>query len=127
MGRIIQKRFDVLVTASGSTVKEDFKLDKTAEKVRAVLLTSDRDDLMFYRGTIKMDINGKEVFPEGFEARLLQTGLNVPPGDRYRRIDRNPGNGVIHVAYTDTNNTLASFSAYRVSLHLEVETSDNDE
>lgn len=124
---IIQKRFDVQVTASGTTVKEDFRLDKTAVKVVAVLLTSDRDDMMFYRGSIRLDINGKEVFPEGFEAKLLQTGLNVTPGERYRIIDRLPGNGVIHFAYTDTVHALAVFVAYRVSINPQVETSDGDE
>ena len=127
MGRIIQKRFDVQIGASNETVKADFRLDKTAEKVIAVLLTSDRDDMMFYRGTIRLDINGKEVFPEGFEAKLLQTGLNVNPGDRYRIVDRLPGNGVIHFEYTDTVHSLAPFVGYRVSINLQVETSDSNE
>ena len=56
---IIEKRFDIQVAQRGQTVTGKFELDKMAKVIKGIKVTSDREDLLFYRGTQKIEINGK--------------------------------------------------------------------
>ncbi|MBA3971848.1 MAG: hypothetical protein H0X46_06825, partial [Bacteroidetes bacterium] len=49
----VKKRFDIQVTEAGTTVSKTFELDKNIKAVKGVLITSDRDDLIYFRGTQK--------------------------------------------------------------------------
>ena len=120
---ILEKRFaDISITAEGQTVKEKFELDKTVKKIKGIKLTSDREDLLFYRGTQRIVINGKERFEDNYESKNLQSSLNVDVNVRYKNMhDLEPGNGIIEVDYTDNPHPLAAFTNYRVSLYVEYE------
>jgi hypothetical protein len=116
------KRFDLLVTAPDKPFAQEFELDKSVGCIKGIHFTSDREDLMFYRGTQKIEINGKEYFPEDYESKLLMSSVNVPPNFRYY----NTGNievinGKIKVSYTDKTHPLAFFQPYRVSLYVKTE------
>lgn len=121
MKKVIRKRFDLSVTKPGETVKEEFELDKTITKVVGIAVTSDRDDLLFYRGSHRIALNGEEIFPEGYESKLLMSGIGVKPNDRYFRLEREPGNSMVQFHYTDSNHPSTIFTAYRVSLYIEGE------
>lgn len=114
-------RFDFEVSASGTIVKEDFELDNLVVRVHSVLLTSDREDLLYYRGSLALYINGTEVFPEGYESKLLQCGLNVEPDRRRKTVVREAGNGIVRVEYTDFNHPQTTFAPYVVHLYVEAE------
>ena len=118
----IKKRFDLKVTESGKTVSQTFELDKTIKSVKGILLTSDKDDLLYYRGSQKIEINKEEYFPENYESKLLMSGINVPPRQRYYDLGGvNPGNGSVKLTYQDTEDSRTSFVSYRVSLYLDCE------
>jgi len=122
--KIIRKRFDIQVAALGDLVKKDFQLEKTINKITALTVTSDRDDLLFYRGSQKIEINGAEIFPDGYESKLLLSGISLAPNDRYYTLlesEGEIGNGIISLSYQDTDHPLAPFAAYRVSLYIEAE------
>lgn len=122
--KIIRKRFDIQVTAIGELVKKDFQLEKTIRKITGLAITSDRDDLIFYRGSQKIELNGGEIFPDGYESKLLIAGISLDPNDRYYSLlesEGEIGNGIISIAYQDTDHPLAPFAAYRVSLYVEAE------
>lgn len=106
-------------TAVGQTVKEDFELDKHVTKVRGILLTSDRDDQLYHRATVQILVNGEEVIPDEYHAKLLMSGLGVAPKDRYLPLDLEPGNGIVKVAVSDNENPAIAFSSYTVSVYLE--------
>lgn len=127
MGKLLRKRFDLdPITASGQVAKEDFNLDKDSERVKGILLTSDRDDMLYHRGTVSVLVSGDEVIPDDYHTKLLMSGLGVAPKDRYLPLDVAPGNGVVKVAYTDHDNPVLAFSAYTVSIYLEIETHDGN-
>lgn len=118
----IKKRFDLKVTESGKPVSQTFELDKTIKSVKGVLLTSDKDDLLYYRGSQKIEINKEEYFPENYESKLLMSGINVPPRLRYYDLGGiNPGNGSVKLSYQDTEDGRTNFVPYRVSLYLDCE------
>lgn len=116
---IIKERFDIEVTTANSVVRAECELDKNARKVMGFSITSDRDDLIFYRGSQKIQLNDNELFPENFETKLLMTGLNVAPNDRMVKIGNvDSGNGRLEVWYKDTNMSLTTFVPYRVSIYV---------
>ena len=126
MKQIIKKRYDLLVSQSGAIVREQFELDKNVSKVNAILLTSDKEEQLYNRGSQKIEINGQEIFPEKYESKLLMSGINVSPNDRYYKIENTSvGNRIMKVEFTDAQDSRSSFSAYRVSVYLELETEIN--
>ena len=118
---ILEKRIgDILITAEGQTFKGKFELDKTVKLIKGIKLTSDYENLMFYRGAQRIVINGKERYEENYESKNFQSTLNVDVNKRYKDMrDLEPGNGIIEVDYTDTIHPLAPFNNYIVSLYVE--------
>lgn len=126
MKQIIKKRYDLQITEAGAIKREQFELDKNVSKVNAILLTSDKEEQLYNRGSQKIEINGQEIFPEKYESKLLMSGLNVSPNDRFYKLENIAvGNRIMKVEFTDNNDTRSSFSAYRVSVYLELETETN--
>jgi hypothetical protein len=121
----VKKRFDIQIAAARDSVNKTFELDKNIKAVKGVLVTSDKDDLLYYRGTQKIEINNSEYFPDNYESKLLMTGINVAPKQRYYDIGSvNPGNGIIKLSYTDTEDGRTRFEPYRVSLYVDCEMED---
>lgn len=116
----VKKRFDISVTEADKIFSKSFELDKNIVSVKGILFTSDKDDLLYYRGSQKVEINKEEIFPENYESKLLLSGINVSPNNRYYDLGSQPaGNGTIKVEYKDTEDTRAAFVPYRVSLYVE--------
>jgi hypothetical protein len=89
------------------------------------LFTSDKDDLLFYRGSQKIEINKQEIFPEDYETKLLMTGINVSPNHRFYEVgDIAVGNGAVKVEYKDTADGRTNFEPYRISIYLKCELAD---
>jgi hypothetical protein len=115
---IIKERFDIKVTDPNQTIKETFELDSNAKYVKGILITSDRDELLFYRGSQRIALNDQELFPEEFESRLLMAGLNVSPDERTITLGNiETGNGRLEVWYKDADHSNTRFLEYRVSIY----------
>jgi hypothetical protein len=122
MTKRIKKRFDIAVAEQSIVHSKTFELDKNIIAVHGILLTSDRDDLLYYRGSNKIELNRQEIFPEGYESKLLMTGLNVSPNDRFYNLGGiAPGNGKLKIDYMDNPDERLVYAAYRVSVYLECE------
>ena len=115
---LIKERFDMLITSSGDYTKAEFELDKIARYLVGIAITSDREEMLFYRGSQKILLNDIELFPEGFESKLLLSGLNVPPDERMITLgELETGNGKLDILYKDTDLTGISFIPYRVTIY----------
>ncbi|MFO0433746.1 MAG: hypothetical protein ACK5ZT_00765, partial [Sphingobacteriaceae bacterium] len=120
MLKVIKKRYDIQVIEANKGVNKSFELDKNIKKINGVLVTSDKDDLLYYRGTQKIEINNQEFFPENYESKLLMSGINVSPNQRYYIINtENIGNGIVKLSYTDADDGRTAFVPYRVSLYVD--------
>jgi len=125
MKNIVKKRFDINITEADKIFSKSFELDKTIAFVKGILFTSDKDDLIYYRGSQKVEINKQEVFPENYESKLLMTGINVSPNQRFYDVGDLPvGNGNVKVEYKDINDGRTSFEPYRISIYLTCELAD---
>jgi hypothetical protein len=122
----VKERFDLQVTAANSTVTKTFELDKSVVTIKGVLVTADKDDLLYYRGAQRIEVNKEEYFPDDYESKLLMSGTNVPPNERFYKLGNvSPGNGLVKVEYTDLDDGRTAFQPYRVSLYLDCEREDD--
>lgn len=119
MTRNIKKRFNLIINSAGETKKDTFTLDKDITQIKGLVFTADKDDLLYYRGNAKVEINSVEYFPEDYETKLLMSGVNVPIDQRYCTLNARPGNGQVYVVYTDVADGRTTFTPYRVSLYLD--------
>ena len=125
MLKATKKRFDIKILVANSSVSDTFELEKNIVKVHGILVTSDKDDLLYYRGTQKVEINKEEFFPENYESKLLMSGINVAPKQRYYDLGGvAPGNGLVKISYKDLDDGRTVFAPYRVSLYLDCEMED---
>lgn len=121
----VKKRFDILVTAANTIQSKVFELDKDILSIKGILVTADKDELLYYRGTQKIEINKEEFFPDNYESKLLMSGVNVAPNQKYYDIGSvPPGNGQIKVDYTYTDDGRTVFAPYRVSIYVNCERED---
>lgn len=117
-----RKRFDLQVTEANKTYTKNFELEKNIVAINGILVTSDKDEQLYFRGTQKIEVSKREVFPENYESKLLMSGVNVPPSSRYYDVKgMSPGNGTVGLIYTDADDGRTGFDAYRVSLYLDCE------
>ena len=118
---LLRKRHDLAITTALMTVREEFELDKHSKRVLGILVTADRDEMTFHRGTIGVILSGEEVIPEGHHTKLLMSGLGVAPDERFLSLDLLPGNGALKVAYTDNTHSVQPFAAHSVHVYLLIE------
>ncbi len=65
-------------------------------------------------------VNGKELFPKNFEAAFVQSGINVPPDQRFFTIhDREAGGYNIEIVFTDGG--TAPKYPYTLKIYLRLE------
>lgn len=113
------KRFDIQITGANQTVTREFEIDSDVLGIEGVLLTSDKDEQLYFRGSQAIFVNGQEYFPDNYESKLLMSGINTNPNERYVKLDNAEAlNGKIKVVYTDTENPTVVFAPYRVSIYV---------
>ena len=120
-GNIVYKSFSFLVDTPMTSYNKKFELDKNIKLVKALMLSSNKPNQLFFRGSQKIEINGDELYPEDYESRLLMSGISVPPNERYVGLGDTvlAGNGEVKIVYKDTDNTLAVFDPYLVIINLK--------
>jgi hypothetical protein len=118
--KIIKEWVDVSVTAANGTFKEKFEVDKHASKIIGIGISSSYNDKMYHRGSQRIVINEKEIYPEDYESKELMQGLNVPVNDRMITLgeELEPGNRKVELDYKDTDHPYALFSPYKVRLYV---------
>jgi hypothetical protein len=121
--RLVDKVYNFTVESQNSTANKKFDLDKNVKLVRGIILSSDKPNLLFYRGSQRIEISGDEIFPEDYESKLLMSGIAVAPDQKYRTLGSGvvAGNGEVKFQYKDTQNPNASFTTYKVIIILQCE------
>ena len=121
--KFVKKRYSFIVNTPISTYSKKFDLDKNIKLVRGILMSSDKPDLLFFRGSQKITVNGEELFPEDYEAKLLMSGISVPPDQKYADLGDGviAGNGEVKISYKDAENSTTFFTPYEVNMYLMCE------
>ena len=118
--RLVDKIFTFLVDAEGQPVNKKFDLDKNVKVVHGIAISSDRPNLLFYRGSQRIELSGDELFPEDYESKMFMSGMAVAPDDKYKTLGNGvvAGNGELKIQFKDSENVNAPFAAYKVIITL---------
>ncbi len=118
--KIIKEFVDVNVTSANTSFKERLEVDKHAVKILGIAIASNFDDRIYYRGSQKISINEKEIYPEGYESKMLVNGTNVSVNERMITLGEEieVGNRKVEIDYKDTDHPNAPFTPYRVRLYV---------
>lgn len=127
-----EKRFTFLVTEPDKLVEStltEFNLEKDAVAIKGICLSSDWPDFLYYRGTFGLELSGRELFAEGFEAKKLMFSMATGMNDRLARVESPVGDGRIKVKFKDSDHPRANWAdlpgGYKVHLYLDLEYGDN--
>lgn len=118
--RLVDKIFTFLVEAEGQPVNKKFDLDKNVKVVHGIAISSDKPNLLFYRGSQRIELSGDELFPEDYESKMFMSGMAVAPDDKYKSLGNGvvAGNGELKIQFKDSDNANAPFASYKVSITL---------
>lgn len=118
--KIIKEWVDVQVTSPNELFKQKFEVDKHARAIIGIAITSNLDEMLYYRGSQRIVINEKEIYPEGYESKMLMQGINVSVNDRIIGLGEEiePGNRVVEIAYKDQDHPAVVFAPYKVRLYV---------
>ncbi len=123
MTKTVYRQYSFTVEASNQSISQKFSLDKNITMVKSLLLSSDNPGMLYYRGSQRLELNGEELFPDGFESKQLMSGIAVSPKERFIELGEGmePGNGELKITYKDTNTSLIAFAGYNVRIILKCE------
>lgn len=105
----------------GHVKNEDISLSFPNATLTGIQLSGDNRVAVLRRGTLRMELNGQEVFPEGFPAESLLSGVQVAPDDRYYTLDLPVGSGNLKFRYIDVDNPLTPHTPYTPKINLRFE------
>ncbi|WP_103072268.1 hypothetical protein [Aquimarina sediminis] len=99
------------------------ELPKHTKMVKGLQLICDYPDKLYHRGSQRIEIGGEELFPEGFDSKLLMSSLSVAPKERFFELgDVLPGDLSVKIRFRDKNHNSADFEqGYTVSIILLIE------
>lgn len=99
---------------SGSTTKIAGNLNVLYKKVTGVyVVITDSTGVKSSKFT-SFQIDSTDVFPENFEALLLTTGVDVPPDDKFMKLDERAENSPFAATFVDG----ATGTAYPYTLNI---------
>ena len=67
----------------------------------------------------KFQIDNDDVFPENFEVLLITSGTDVPPDDRFLKLDERAENSPVEMTYVD--GTKGTAYPYTLSIYFRLE------
>jgi len=71
--------------------------------------------------TLRLEIDSQEVFPKGFESKLIFAGSDVAPDDKFiRTINREIKQDKVSGRFVDGNALGGSFTPYTANIYLMV-------
>ena len=108
---------------NGLTSIDSFELPKYTKVIKGIQLLSDYPDRLFYRGKQRIEIGGEELFPDGFESKILMSSLSVAPRERFFELgDVLPGDLSVKIRFEDKDHPSAAFDGgYRITIVLLIE------
>jgi hypothetical protein len=67
--RLVDKIYTFLVDAEGQPVSKKFDLDKNVKVVHGIMMSSDRPNLLFYRGSQRIELSEKNFSQRTLRAK----------------------------------------------------------
>lgn len=114
------------ITTNGQEYKSpEWKFDSDVKRITGVQIVSTDNEMPYFRGTCKIEINGQDIIPDKYPTKALMNNQGVPTNERFNEhlfnggIDA--GNQMIVFRYQDNDHSSAAFTAYKIQLLFTVE------
>ncbi len=96
----------IKVAENGSSIKFSADTDKKYKSVQGIFASLPDTGNALFGSTLELKIADKEIFPEGFEVKMLSCGNSVSPNDRfYDNINEEAEGSRIEGRYIDGGNS----------------------
>lgn len=116
------KKYQLLkytISAASESVKIEAETDKLYKRCTGIHVTQTVSSNAIDSTLNNFKINSKEIFPEGFEVKMINTGQDVSPEDRFYKLDEPAAGSKIEGTYTDKGN--AAIYPYTLIIYLRLE------
>jgi hypothetical protein len=121
----VYKPFSFDVAAANQTYKVSFELDKNVIAVKGLVLGTTRPDLVYVRGSQRIEISKVEIFPENYLSQWLMVGVTTSMNERFHELKNVVlGNRAVKIDYTDADDGRTVFAAYKCFIVFECEVDD---
>lgn len=108
----------LIITGAG-TFPINAEADKAYKRITGIQYSSGDTNSLKDAVFTKFEIDNNEIFPDGFEVKMIQTGQEVPPNDRFYPLnERGEGSTIVGV-FKDVGNAVAY--PYNVYIYLRLE------
>jgi len=111
------EKIEINVTASGQEVSFSHTTEIDHIKVIGIAQVFTNETAL-PNSIIELNIDGQEVFPTGFESKLIYTGMEVPPDDKYFKYLDRPVDRVKIAGKFKDGVALAPFASYSANIYL---------
>lgn len=93
--------------------------DKTYKRITGIHFSTSDTNALKDAVFTKFEIDNNEIFPDGYEVKMIQTGQEVPPDERFFPLDERGEGSTIVGTFKDADN--ASAYPYNVYIYLRLE------
>lgn len=122
----IYKTFSFPVNEANKTITANFELDKNVVGIKGLMVGSFRPELMYLRGSQRIEISKVEIFPDNYLTQWLMVGISTPMNDRFKKLkDVLPGNRTVRIDYKDADDGRTEFKPYTYHIAIECEIDDS--
>lgn len=110
------------VKVQGDVISITEELDRDYKKLTGIAFLDNNGVSSILQSS---SVNGKELFPKNFETAFLQSGINVPPDERFFTLyDREAAGNKIEITFVDGG--AAPKYPYTIKIYLRLESDDKN-
>lgn len=125
MRRPIKYQLLKLVITAAGNFPISAESDKSYKRITGIHFSSSDTNSLKDSVFTKLDIDSNEIFPEGFEVKMIRTGEEVAPNDRFYSLNERAEGSTILGNYRDAGNAL--LYPYNVYIYLRLENPVNND
>jgi hypothetical protein len=118
LGEIKYQPIQITVASSGAIVTVEADTDKLYARCTGIFI-SVPDPGVITSTLARVELAGKELFPEGYEVKMLNTTEDVPIDERYCELDEPAKGARLKTQYRDSG--LADVYPYTAILYLRLQ------
>lgn len=118
LGDIKYQPIYITIPSSGDEIPVEVDIDKLYARCTGIYMTTPSEDVI--TSTLsKLEIGGKEIFPDGYEVKMLSTTQDVPLDERYSELNEPAAGARLKTSYTDSGQS--GTYPYTAVLYLRLE------
>lgn len=110
------------ITGAGLTAStNDARVDQNYDRVKGIQMTCTDANAIEQAYFDKFEMGGKEIYPKYYEGKLIYSGVNVAPNERFDKEVDEPGNNTTVDITLKDQSVAGTVYPYTVTVYLKLE------